>query len=516
MNPREQHKIREKIAELQARGDLFAHKLLREKQRAVDLEAELARVTHAIETIREARKRTVLPNVLHRHHTAGGKENPTCYTAEVSQNNLVNKLETRLNNALVRHNEILKENSDVKKKIERIRRKIQNAVDNLSEKTRRLKEIQSMLDEVSEKTASFKDQKEKAESQRIHVLNQNIEERQQYSMACFELEEFISSQAELLGKSIVSAANGVLLNAKMIEQDESSRIGTPADDIRLLDLKLQELDHQLSNDKQLLKQTEKKIQMYQDNVDQLKAVSGLSTVEEIVKACVKNDEELFSYFSYIQTVNQEIDVTLEQLTSLEMEIDSFTKDQFAKESSRLSIVNSYKERLKEAQVERQKISSTAREAKDTADCIAQKVRKLFDDLKCNNAIQTASEGDTYQNILQNMKLVERKCTQIIAEYARALTLGRQGRRPSVLMPPKLFDRDLSAAAPPPSAEDEPSSGAMVLIEDDEDSEEGDGNGRPLSLDEMRRIAALRLNDRGSIVGNRTSEQRLTMKRMTII
>jgi hypothetical protein len=115
-----------------------------------------------------------------------------------------------------------------------------------------------------------------------------------------------------------------------------------------------------------------------------------------------------------------------------------------------------------------------------------------------------------------MKLVERKCTQIIAEYARALTLGRQGRRPSVLMSPKLFERDLSAAATPASAEDEPPSGEMDLSEDDEDSEEGDENGRPLSLDEMRRIAALRINDRGSVIGNRTTEQRLTMKRMTII
>jgi hypothetical protein len=77
-----------------------------------------------------------------------------------------------------------------------------------------------------------------------------------------ELEELISSQAELLGSRIVSAANGVLLNAKMIEKDENSRIGTRADDIRLLDLKLQKRNDQLSNDKQLLKQTEKKIQMY--------------------------------------------------------------------------------------------------------------------------------------------------------------------------------------------------------------------------------------------------------------
>jgi chromosome segregation ATPase len=514
MNPREQQKIREKIAELQARGDLFAHKLLQEKQRAVDLEAELARVTQAIETIRESRKRAVIPSVLHRQ--LSGKENPTCHTAEVRQINLVNKLETRLNNALIRHNEILKENSNVKQKIERIRRKIQNAVNNQTEKSRRLQEIQNALEEVSEKTGSFKDQRDKFESQRINVLNQNKDERQQFSVACLELEEFISSQAELLGKSIVSAANGVLLNAKMIEQDESSRIGTPADDIRLLDLKLQELDHQLSNDKQLLKQTEKKIQMYRDNVDQLKAVSGLKTVEEIVNANVKNDEELFSYFSYIQTVNQEIDSTLEQLTFVEIETDKFTKDQSAKESNRLLIVNSYKERLKEAQMERQKISSVVKEAKDTADCIAQKVRKLFDDLKCNDPIPATSEGDTYQNILQNMKLVERKCTQIIAEYARALTLGRQGRRPSVLMSPKLFERDLSAAATPASAEDEPPSGEMDLSEDDEDSEEGDENGRPLSLDEMRRIAALRINDRGSVVGNRTTEQRLTMKRMTII
>jgi len=176
----------------------------------------------------------------------------------------------------------------------------------------------------------------------------------------------------------------------MIEKDENSRIGTRADDIRLLDLKLQKRNDQLSNDKQLLKQTEKKIQMYWDNVDQLKL-----------------------------TVNQEIDPTLEQLTFIEIETDKFTKDQSDKDSNRLLIINSYKERLDEAQMERHKTSSLVKEAKDAADCIAQKVGKLYDDLKFNASIPVTSEGDTYQNILQNMKLVERKCTQIFAEYAWA-------------------------------------------------------------------------------------------------
>lgn len=515
MNPREQHQIRERIIELQARGDLFARKLVGEKQRAADIEAELVKVTQEIETFRETRAESSQHR--QQQHAGGGENNPARYMAEASQNKLVHKLESRLDNALVRQNEILNENNDIKNKIERIRRKIQNAADNQTEKTRRLQEIQHSLEEVSKKTLSLKDQKDKVDAKRTRLLNQNMQEKEQFSVACRELGEFISSQAELLGKSIASAANDVLL-----EQDDSSRIGTPANDIKLLDVKLQELDHQFSNDKLLLKQTEKKIQNYEENIEQLKAASGLTNLEEILKECVKNEEELFSYFNYIQIINQETDITLGQLAHLELEISNFTKDQVDKESARLAVVNTYKVHLTDAQEDRKKISSMAREAKDTAECIAKKVRKLFDDLKCKDTATTTKsnrEGDTYQNIMHYMKVIERKCTDIIAEYAKALANGRRGRRPSVLMSPKLFDKVISTAGTRPSSADDNNLGTMEFSEDDEDSdEEGDGNGVPVSLDEMRRIAAQRLNNpRESIMmSNVTTEQRLRMKRMTII
>jgi hypothetical protein len=85
---------------------------------------------------------------------------------------------------------------------------------------------------------------------------------------------------------------------------------------------------------------------YQQNFADLRSVSGLEKTDDIVAVFMKNEEETFSLFNFIQTLNQETDFTLEQHARLEEEIMSYADEQKDQESSRQRTVESYRKQVR--------------------------------------------------------------------------------------------------------------------------------------------------------------------------
>ena len=83
-----------------------------------------------------------------------------------------------------------------------------------------------------------------------------------------------------------------------------------------------------------MQHTEAKIALYRTSFDELKRVSGIDDLKEIVHKYVKSEEETFSLFNYVQAQNQETDWTLERHTRLEEEIKSYEEKLSDEEAQR--------------------------------------------------------------------------------------------------------------------------------------------------------------------------------------
>jgi len=94
-----------------------------------------------------------------------------------------------------------------------------------------------------------------------------------------------------------------------------------------------------------------KITSYKTNFDRLKSVSALSSIDDIVAVFIKNEEETFSLFNFIQTVNQETDLLTEQHARLLKEIQNYEESQISEEGGRVATLERERKKVYDSKEE---------------------------------------------------------------------------------------------------------------------------------------------------------------------
>ena len=92
-----------------------------------------------------------------------------------------------------------------------------------------------------------------------------------------------------------------------------------------------------------------KVHHFEEKFKQLREISGLSSTEDIINTFVKNEDECFSIFNYIQAVNLECDKTIELATKVRQDVDTCRHEQMEAERVRSATMNVYRESLHEVQ-----------------------------------------------------------------------------------------------------------------------------------------------------------------------
>jgi DNA repair exonuclease SbcCD ATPase subunit len=470
MNTREQMQITETLAALQARGDHFTRQLLQEKQRVSQLEAALNDLTEEISEVRCENKIKAI-GLLNKHATTTKNAyqrvdglDPT-RLAEINQKKLVSNLEGRLNKALVRQSSIEGGNSAIKDKIDKLRRKVANDSINRKVMEKRLKQIQDGVDNIMKRAASVSEQRDKIISLHNQLEKENLDEREKFNEKYMELSKYIDEQNQVLESSINQVTSDVDNKLQCVERRQTIRSNAdkvdnlnPVDEMKAIDAKLLDLERQVGTRKESLELVEEKNAKYKESFERLHQVSGLECTDDIIKAFVYHEDESFSMFNYIQTVNQGCDNLFEERMKLEREISSYDQEQNRKENDRKLVVDGYTKRLAEVREEKERLQEANRERKLTVSEIANNVHRLHVKLKCSHLendapvariprasserkiTMFAGELISGQKILHHMQLIERRAIQIIAEYARTpddKTKRIQGR-PSEL-PVSLYE-----------------------------------------------------------------------------
>ena len=175
-----------------------------------------------------------------------------------------------------------------------------------------------------------------------------------------------------------------------------------------------------------LRENQWKIHHFEEKFKELRDVSGLSSLDDIISTFVKNEDECFSIFNYIQAVNHDCDRTIEHAVKLREEINNYRHKEMEEESGRSVTMNVYKESLQEVELERETLCETAIEGRRAIESIAHRVTALFFKLKCHEL-----KGDelTPKNSLPLQLQTDRKLTTIGGgEVSERNILNRNKRR----------------------------------------------------------------------------------------
>ena len=414
--------------------------------------------------------------------------------------------------------------------IDKQRRKRQN--DNFNRLTleKKLRALQSAMDVVMECGLVAASQREEAVSRKNSLLEANLDEAASTSSEYSRLTVFIDEQNKLLEMSISKAAAAVKFDETLDTTSIDQRGRLSVENEKDIKDKLLTMSKEMDDSRKRKTVIESQIVAYQRNFQDLKAVSGLDNIDDIVAVFMKNEEETFSLFNFIQTVNQETDKTLEEHARLEEEICAYADDQRKQEESRVAKVKGYKKQVQDSREDRKKMTILAMEEQKTVEKIAKKVQTLFYKIQCDQLLEggggggakgggngngkgggggaggggaaissesriavLSGQGVSESNILHFMGLIEERAVQVVGEYVRKLAQqSKDGRRPSLTgVSSRAGGGGLSVAVGgngggggAPDSKGVPKS---LDLSDDEGSDEEDWlNGKPMSLDEMRK------------------------------
>jgi chromosome segregation ATPase len=417
--------VKSVIDKLQARGDLFTRQLIKEKKRTNELQVKLKEVNERIETIRESNKQKAIcllnkysttPNEA--YHRVDGV-NPTSL-AESNQKKIVKTLESRLGKALVRRNQLENENASIKDTIDKIRRKIANDIKNRGRMEKELIRIKADIDDVMERAAAAADEREKLIVKRNQILEENDEKQLIFEKEYSELSNYIVMQARSLEDSIAKATDNVasklsLADTTLSKSHVASGTLNSSKEIKNLQGKLDRLENEYALATESLKEHERKINSFEKKFKELQEVSGLESVDDIISTFVRNEDECFSMFNYIQAVNQDCDRTIRQASKLKKEIAKLRSEQAQKEMARNETVRVNQQNLRDVQEEREKLYQTAIQARRTAETIARRVTALYFKLKCHELDQNDHSSSSRNSLPPANLRLDRKLTMISGE-----------------------------------------------------------------------------------------------------
>lgn len=521
MIARDHSQVTETLVALQSRGDHYTRQLLQEKQRVAQYHTQLKEIQNDISRVREENKQKAVEllnkytNTNNNAYQRADGLDPT-RLAEENQKKLMNSLEGRLNKALIRNNTLQSENNAIKEKINELRRKKVNDIRKTEELHQSLVQTKEDINDIMKKASIVAENRDRVLELKTQLEQTNQEERTRFQQEYNKLSKYIEEQNELLQTSITKAASSVVMklqNAVTTSHNMSENDNEIQDNI--IDKRLEELEQQFALQKASLQDENTKFHSYEEDFHTLQQVSGLSSTEEIIEAYNKNEEESFSLFTYIQTVNQDCDRLLEEKNRLEADLKHIRDISENTEGAQRAAIEKYQNRLDQLQLEKSKLSISIDEGTKMIETISKTVNELFVKLNCNDSeyaeemcLEEGHETDIgcKNSILKRMGYLEKRIGHIISVYAQHVA-GKPRRRPTVLLSPKMFNRRSIHTANESNEADKSMNDDDDSDNDDSDAEDSLG-GRPISVQDMRKqhadkmknpLALSNVNDKAELV-----------------
>ncbi|CAN0355850.1 unnamed protein product, partial [Ectocarpus sp. 8 AP-2014] len=329
------------------------------------------------------------------------------------------------------------------------------------------------------------------------ILAQNREAKKRFDTRMDELSEFVELQNEQFEESVERAAReGKDMNNTLAIVEKAGNLTIAEEEV--LRSRVEDMEEALEKEQANDRAIEDKTKWYEEAFEELKTVSNIDDLDRLVAVFIKQEDEHFSLFNYIQTVNQETDQHLEKTEELEAEIAKYEEEQGVEERQRVAIIRDLHERAEAQRTANEAWAEKVEESQSVADGLAKKAQSICFKIQCDQYLQTKAkdatgeraaglqalastltgQGITVSNIVDYMSLIEQRSMQVISNYTKKLAATDPEANP-IRGPPQ-----------PPSWE-LPEGSDFPDVSDDDESEGEEANtysngDRPLLLSETRK------------------------------
>lgn len=493
---------------LQVKSDWHTRQMIMERKRLDELDEALKQADDQISMFRLSTKRTAVELLNQHRFTARPAKARTdgidpSKLAETSRKKLIASFEHRLNNMRIRLSQAENNNEKLRAQIDSLRRHRMASNKSQIKVEESIKAVKRRVECVLERSHGVSETRENVMEQLHELHHAQAEDREQFSALMKSLAEFIDQQNREFEESMAVAA---MSTQNCADEEPSSRGLMTIEEEKMKTELIKELTKQINNEKVAMQHTENKIALYRTSFDELKCVSGISELKQIVQKYVKSEEETFSLFNYIQAQNQETDWTLERHARLEEEIKLYEEKLGDEEAQRAEAMADLNGKWRYAKEATDECGHAVLEAQRSLERIAKKIQSLFFKIQCdqlNNCTSDAKhagsigqksntgrqdsrlallsgQGVTESNVLAYAELIEQRALEIMSEYIRHMKRQARNHRGPILDPSHSLTMLKNREFKLPDV-------------DADDEEETEDDGRPVALVEVRRRTAEKIS-----------------------
>jgi chromosome segregation ATPase len=460
---------------LQGKGDKYTKLALIEKKKMTDLEDAISYIIKETESYREKAKKAAI-DVMNVHVLT---PNPAYQRADGV--NIAKEAQTVTTKSLhileAKVNKLLQKNSELQNKIKLMKHTINHFRLVRLQTDDAHKRYEETLAQTKEKIELILADSTKVIEERDRIIEKkeqleklNLEEQTRFQEEYEEMGKFIKMQNDALELALLQERKADQKGAGMTKKPPSPRNGnettntnnnnnTAVSHHMTSDMSLEQelemakkvgnLNTFLTTEQSSLQDLKEKILLYESMFEQLKKMTGVESLEEMVSNYIAHEEEMFSLYNFIQTVNTEIDTITESSAQTEAAISKFKEDQQDQDQQRRTTIDDLQQRLANMlETTRELVDQNAMQQESISQ-ISKKVSSVFFKLQCdqmdakgsqvsksqrwssgarpdNKIALLTSQGVTESNVLDYLGCIEQRAVDIISEYLRMMSTKEAG------------------------------------------------------------------------------------------
>ncbi|KAG9407158.1 Coiled-coil domain-containing protein 63 [Aphanomyces cochlioides] len=382
----------ESINRMQDQIDTFVKKIAAEAKHSETLAQQITIMKH---------------KVLHQKKHMGG------VNASKENQHMVNKqiriLENRLDKSLVKFNEALAQNKILREEIDNLRRE------------------RMIFDNIYRKLEKDHNERKKQMANIIELSNLSYEQRDSAQMEIKAIEQVNRQESEEHRRQIAELLDKMEESKRRADQAreaqirESQRRESGDDSSGALRRKLQRQQWGVAKDKVHVQVSVERVQNYEEVFAKIKAATGITDIEELVTTFIKNEDQNFSLFNYVNEQTNEIEKLQDQIEALKIEEAKYSEESGDDVHQHKQLLKELESKLAATEHAAEKYESKYNETQKNINAVKIAIQVLFSKVGCNANAMCEMLGDnivTEVNMMQYLGMVEQRTNEILQLYAQ--------------------------------------------------------------------------------------------------
>lgn len=385
----------------------------------------------------------------------------------------IRQLENRLEKALVKFNEAIAHNKELREEIDGLRRErvvFDSIYKKLEKELDQKKREMANIIEISNSAYESRDQAQ----QEMQALKKQLEEEQ----AAFE-EEWKD-----LGRIIEADRQRKANKAKV--EDIGQRGEMTVEEEAGMKKKLIKGTWAIARDKASMHVQAEKVQTYEEAFARIMDATNIRSIDELVDTFINAEDKNFTLFNFVNELTSEIEKLEEQISDIKAEVDKYRGQDMNSDHQRKKILKDLEEKLGRTETKAEQYDAKFAQSTKILSSLKDGIHAIFTNIGCNmNGVSEVlgTGGVTEGNIMTYLGLIEQRTNEMLGMYTNVVKQHEHPggehevhRSPSSIVGPVSAPGTTHIAILPPTTGDE--------YEEEEESEDEDET-RPLTRDELK-------------------------------